>query len=250
MHEALVGVEAKLDRASVHLQSVKDVLRDYLTKDPYLLTGNIDAEGRGPITITGTTPPNELATAAGDCLFNLRSALEYLARQLVEASNQHPNKDTHFPIMAIAPERDRHNQIPTPQIPPQVTSQIRRLLATLQPYTWEDEFFNHPLYVLAKLNNLDKHQMLTFGGYSIGQPRLITGAGSGEWKALRILEDGAEFGLVDQVDMEVKCKLTTHVCFRETEPGAQPRPIVRSLAQILRFIRVNVLGPFERDIFV
>jgi hypothetical protein len=99
----LDGARIKLARAEVHLKELEGRLQDWQVSKPYSVTGAIEPDNRDQLwkVATEPMPPPDLAVI-GDILFNLRSALDHLAWQLVLRANGRPDRRTEFPIFTDA----------------------------------------------------------------------------------------------------------------------------------------------------
>lgn len=96
----MAGAVFKLYRATLHLQELQREIAAYLSSQPhstalyshesgrkYLLRGHLSHE-----------PPEVLPLIVGDCLQNMRVALDHLAWALAELGGEEPPRNTAFPI--------------------------------------------------------------------------------------------------------------------------------------------------------
>lgn len=115
--ELLDGVRQKLIRAREHLETFQSDVTSYAASDPYRIVRKFEdhipeKSGRPGLTWRAKVdaPPSLLlAVIAGDCLHNLRSALDHLAWALVLENGGEPsdtNPKTQFPD----PAEPTHNQ--------------------------------------------------------------------------------------------------------------------------------------------
>jgi hypothetical protein len=158
----LDGVRIKLRRAYLHIQDLKKTL------DPIMETanrpGNIIAEQgedpSKPIYRVQRVPAIDPLCSAmvGDALFNMRSAFDHLAWQLVLLDGGTPCEYTKFPIYD-----SRTNQKGNPRnvtIQPQIQSpEILAALDSVQPYQQVKPQEDN-LWGVNHLNNVDKHRLL------------------------------------------------------------------------------------------
>lgn len=96
--------------------------------------------------------PVEISLLIGDCLYNLRSALDYLVWQLVLAEGNTPTRANAFPIGET--EKWLKSAGRTYLRGVGATAQTR--IARLKPYKGGDDL----LYALHSLMNIDKHRHL------------------------------------------------------------------------------------------
>ena len=160
MSDPVSAATAKLDRARFLYRELATISRQYLfSLGPFEPKVMSDIEGSAyVVTITLPQPPTVLALVLGDFLNNLRSSLDYVARQLVIAAGNSPIDggpgSTQFPIHLAA------KGVPT-TISPGITEGARAILDRIQPYKAEPHAVaKHPLALLSLLNNTDKHQLL------------------------------------------------------------------------------------------
>jgi hypothetical protein len=103
------GVDAKLERAKRHLAVIKREVRAYQGSHPEFAEAVLNPTLPGYDLYSKVTPPSiGLSVKIGDFLFNLRSALDHLARGLVETEGNTPvdvgNRRTAFPILERRPK--------------------------------------------------------------------------------------------------------------------------------------------------
>lgn len=154
----LDGVRIKIDRARHHIGTLREAL------DPIgeLATRSITAQREDQRVVYRVTRTPAIAAAhsatVGEVLYNARSALDHLAWQLVELDGGAPDESTQFPLLpARADKRGRRRGV---QLVPRVMrADIVDALERVQPYQ-ETDPWDHDLYVLNKLCNIDKHRLL------------------------------------------------------------------------------------------
>jgi hypothetical protein len=179
----------RLDRALEHLETLEIEVDKFLNSNPYRV------EGEGDISTTGyvwhvrvrSQPPRLLSLVAGDCIHNIRSPLDNLAWALSEGAADNLRERTAFVI--AADEREFVSQQWRLRALPEAA---RLLMASVQPFAPEqlpcigrmqllagvgdlapqvvdlDDPFarsdergraeKHPLWVLERLWNDDKHR--------------------------------------------------------------------------------------------
>jgi hypothetical protein len=154
--------ELKLDRASHHLDRLNAEIREWRERHTHRYVSHIDREsGKQFAYIKFPEPiPASLRLIIGDCLHNLRSALDNLAYELAvghQGSSPLPDsfdRRSEFPIFGDREwtERERRNKIG--HINPRAQAIIKRL----QPHNRGDEYASDALWMLSELNNMDKHR--------------------------------------------------------------------------------------------
>jgi hypothetical protein len=156
---SLDGVYEKIERARVHQVELTRRLAAVLGRDKQSFTLDAEPEdGKYAFRVSGVPAVDpEWKTIVGDCLFNLRSALDHLAWQLVLVDGGQPLNRTSFPVRKAWDNK--------PLLIPQVSScDILDTLEAVQPYcdTGDppDAPVLHPLWALHRLNIIDKHRQL------------------------------------------------------------------------------------------
>jgi hypothetical protein len=154
--------ELKLDWASHHLDSFEAKVREWRERHTHRYDSHFDREsGTQFVYIRFPEPvPTEFRLIIGDCLHNLRSALDNLAYELaVRHHGSSPLPDpfdrrSEFPIFGDKEWTtwQRRNKIGC--IHPRAQAIIKRL----QPHNRGDEYASDPLWKLNELNNMDKHR--------------------------------------------------------------------------------------------
>jgi hypothetical protein len=152
----------KLDRASYHLDSLDAKVRQWSERHTHRYDSHFDREsGKQIVHIRFAEPvPAEFRLIIGDCLHNLRSALNNLAYELAvghHGSSPLPgslDRRSEFPIFGDREwtPRERRNKIGC--IHPRAQAIINRL----QSHNRGDEFALDPLWKLHELSNMDKHR--------------------------------------------------------------------------------------------
>ena len=182
---------AELERAREHLVTLNDEVSTFLDCKPYEM---FEEHRRGGTELVyrvraHETPPLAWSAIVGDCVQNMRSALNYLAWELA-CLEEDPPYQTAFPIN-VTPESFYQRYKPTrPKVAGQPTPRSglykikgmgRKAQATvvgLQPFNgryglsagtvpaggWRPLWENHPLSRLEKLAGLDRHRALRVVG--------------------------------------------------------------------------------------
>lgn len=157
------GVEAKLRQARTHLIELEGVLAPLFGGDRQEFALEPEpGSGAHLLIVRGVPRPDSLwALLIGDCLHNLRSALDYLAFGIAQAhGSRPPNAQTQFPIHESARDRSGRER---PLLVPEVTDPaVLGALKAVQPYVGpepNDPTVNFP-WQINKLCNIVKHRLL------------------------------------------------------------------------------------------
>jgi hypothetical protein len=154
--------ELKLDRSSYHLDSLDAKVVEWRERHPYEYVVELDRKRdyqRVKIKLI-EPPPDEFRLIIGDCLHNLRSALDNVVYELALAHigiNPFPEDRARlleFPIFGNRAMKAWECRNKIGCIPPDAQAIIKGL----QPHNRGDEFASDPLWKLHELNNMDKHR--------------------------------------------------------------------------------------------
>jgi hypothetical protein len=163
--------QLKLDRALYHLQCLRSEVAIWLESKPYRLIHDVEVESGKKLLIAEPLEPvpPKFALIIGDCLHNLRSALDNLIYELAvtytgfDPLPEHRAKRLQFPIFADRPmtSRECRNQIGC------IHPDAQAFIKESQPYKRGDEDApKHILSILQTLSNKDKHRFPHLGFFS------------------------------------------------------------------------------------
>jgi hypothetical protein len=188
-NDHLHGALLKFRRGQHHGQVIQLFIQQFLNTNPYVVAIEPDPEADNCgifRTKVRKQPPLEWGPIIGDAAHNWRSALDHIAWQLVKVrGNGETSSRTQFPIFDEDPF-----VLPGPDDPPELIKRRRRarnrfkeqvkgmcdadvaLIKRLQPYNRRQGPKGHPLSVLARLSNWDKHNELALSGQTLRGYRL------------------------------------------------------------------------------
>ena len=166
----------KLARAKHHFESFKTEVDRYIQHGTNygVLDANrnvnsaiMDVQVRHPI-------PPDIPLIIGDCVQNLRSALDYLVWEMVIATGSQPSKRNAFPICTtdaafdVEADKKRLRGISDPEL-------IAKIKA-LQPCKNGNVPEQDPLFILDELTNINKHRRILLaslkGNFVLGRSNL------------------------------------------------------------------------------
>jgi len=154
-----VGIRLKIERAKKHISDLEEVIIPFFDGSPYGVGAELDTQiSHYLIHLESVKPlPAIIPLLVGDAVHNLRSALDHLAWQLVEAAGGVPNKDTYFPICndPIKGSQQYASALGKGEIS-KMYSGAEKLLASIQPYQSGDD----TLFCLHTLDIHDKHRIV------------------------------------------------------------------------------------------
>lgn len=149
---SLNGFDVKVERARLHLDALHDANQRLLLDPAYKFVGQIYRNGLDHVYFADN-PPSPDATWAliiGDCVHNLRSALDHLAWQLVILAGNTPTEQTQFPISP---------KLCTPKVAGGISGQATRLIESIQPKHRRNPI-GERLWRIRVLDIIDKHRQL------------------------------------------------------------------------------------------
>ena len=161
--ERLGLVRLKVERAEMHFIELDAAIRTFMATKPYRVVRKVGPQY--PYEISRADPvPDSIGAIIGDAVQNLRSALDHLSRQLLFVAMQVETSDaeTQFPIRNKASEYES------------LLGRIKK-----QGFLREDAFDalqgikaykggkGNALWVLNRLNNIDKHRVILTTGASL-----------------------------------------------------------------------------------
>lgn len=164
----MAGAVLKLWRAQCHLWELSKEIDDFFNLKPYRTALYADEAGLEHVLVAHTThePPVALPLIAGDCMQNMRVALDQLAWALARIGGKEPPRNVACPIY-LAPD-DFHER--TKKGRPTAGSglakirtmpaEARRMIEELQPWHAEDPEL-HPLWTLNEYSRIDRHRTLS-----------------------------------------------------------------------------------------
>ena len=245
----LEGVNAKIGRASESLQNLESDIRGFCEDHRLQLVREIQ-QG---IHVVDSGPPELLidySIRAGEIAYNLRSALDHLVWQLVEANGKTPDRRNEFPIFLEEVEYFKRARSKLKGI----HQRHKELIASFQLYQSNKGIGSH-LWMLHSICNIDKHRYLNvvnLHSFSTAQlegevdPELTHGQTGG--LGLLALLKGTE------QESKVKIDVVVDVCFRDDElenagvrygsqiemAGLKRPPVVFALSSCLTAVKTVV----------
>jgi len=163
--EKIARIHLKIERAKKHINDLYAAEEAFHGPKPHELSvkHHLDT-GKKEIYISHLAKiPDEIGIIAGDAFHNLRSALDHLARQLsLMLPGANPDNEFNFPFF------NRANQFETflKGIKKTLRKDAIDVLAAVQPYKGGR---GHQLWVLNRLDNIDKHRIIiTVGTANVG----------------------------------------------------------------------------------
>ncbi len=162
------SARAKLARANEHLEVFDAEVREFFGSDPYPLTHEFDyLDGVHRWRADLSEPlPSHWPLLVGDCVHNLRSALDHLTWQLAGAKQQ--DRTTQFPIFATHVLFDKYGRNQIKSVP----RRPRTVIEWLQPCRRANPT-DDSLFLVQVFDAEDKHKAITLTGTVVDQLRFI-----------------------------------------------------------------------------
>jgi hypothetical protein len=259
--DKLDGVNAKLARADVHLEAVKSALKDVTHSAPDLVHGELDRRAHVYLfrAQRDSLSPTAVSSVIGDCVHNLRTALDYLVWELVAIAGHAGSAATEFPIFTD-PTRYRAG---APRKIKGVPPGVEAIFEKLQPFygpnsdpfhpDWREPT-EEPLAMLYELDRWDKHRSLNLtednisatlvGFEQLGMIVPPTPAKlPGRFQRGGILA-AAEVS-VDHPDVDVYLRAAYDIAFDRGGPAAG-EPVIQTLTRIRQEVRERIIPAFHQ----
>lgn len=238
----------KLFQANEHLQSLKLEIRAFLERDPYNIVAEPNNERSAYVwrVHIREEPLPTLSLVVGDCIHNLRSSLDHLVFDLAGRPKGRTAGKLEFPIHTTS----EGYLMGAKEKLAGVAGEAQTIIQGLQPYHREGQMFSfepHPLDVLRRLSNIDKHRslhlvwfMATQSDVHASAPATSTDFHSGA------LVDKAVIASIQfaEPDVEVQARFKLLVALDLDRP-AMPIPVLEYLKYLNDFIRFDVLLPLR-----
>lgn len=247
------SAKLKLLRAAEHIKEIENRVATYASSEPHEII--IESERKATMKIT--FPPHDIAIPIGEALYQMRSALDYLAFGLViKMSNLDPESvvwdKVLFPLKLKLPK-----SVTTPPVPfghdsfsqclPGIPIAPFTFIEALQPY-YPLGIPNGWLGILAKLSNIDKHRRLNLLRARVRHTEIRRDSAS-----LRTLDDGAEVRSSAPLDhphvtVDMERRFTAFIAFSERDAlgDADGLHIEDILQSCLETINIAVIPAFEK----
>jgi hypothetical protein len=249
---AVDGIRAKVARGLEHLLALDEKLHAYQDTDPLDLHRQVQADGETSIfTLHVTTPPPlELSVMVGDVVHQLRSAVDHIANSLVLAAGNTPTSRTVFPVLLEPPPGGL-------RVIGGVTDEALAAVAEVQPYQRQSRREEHPMWVLHRLANVDKHRNLHLTVLQVLSATIHTHRPSrgdvvvgGELQARPIGDDDVigVFRFRDEgipLDTELIAGGLTFLAFGEPGPWPSDEPFQQVLERLLEYVSLLLVPKFE-----
>jgi hypothetical protein len=157
MFEKMLSVSGKIRRADEHIAAFGVALRAFWATEPFEISVDANADtGRNLNMVVRAEPiPENLRAIAGDCIQNLRSALDHLVNALVLSNGGTPSNQNEFPVLQgpISNNGERKN---FDRKVKGMRQEAKDQILSMKPYQGGD----NTLWRLHEFSRTDKHVTL------------------------------------------------------------------------------------------
>jgi hypothetical protein len=154
------SVDAKMIRAHETIEILDREINEWFETIKFTIISKTAPDQPRPWLVVWCSdyiPPPRLSVLIGECVHNMRSAVDNLVCGLARTLTPECKcRDLAFPLYKDQDEWSEKADKPLKGIPPAA----REIIRHLQP--WSDTITPHPLTILNKLSNIDKHRALNF----------------------------------------------------------------------------------------
>lgn len=262
MITGLESAHLKLVRAAVHIETIRFLIRDYTAREPSSVTR--EPNGTEKLNFL-EQPPSSIAILAGEVVYQIRSALDHLAFDLVQlnptqiALPKTWDKRCEFPLLLDI--RVKGNPPVPYDLPlpyscferdlPGISVAAYTFIESVQPY-YAREGGGH-LRLLAQLSNIDKHRHLHIVNPQAYVRETVVFADGFDSLSVRRTANGAEIQPAYSPEMlkgavQVQRGFMPFVSFDESAlgKGAATLPVDHILQLCLNGVQSIVVPAFEK----
>ncbi|MBI4479466.1 MAG: hypothetical protein HY651_05545 [Acidobacteria bacterium] len=247
-------MKLKLIRAEEHLSLLDRRIEEYFNGKPLEVVKEADAEFVRFVLRIREQPAPYLGVIIGDCLHNMRSALDHLLWQFINFPLPKEIRANKLSFPIFLKEVRYREEMESNRLPRCISKEAMTLIDGLQPYHGGDQANMHALWFLHELSNRDKHKMIhTTAGAAICDEVALAGTMN---PALfsgivnpAILKDGAELFRLPLAKnatdrMNVNARFRYFVALKETDSWTDDA-VTAYLDRCLNFLRSEIVPAFE-----
>lgn len=258
-------IRAKIARADHHLNILGQKIRPFINSEPYAPRHERDDKSGEYVwrVAIRDEPDPRWGLLISEVAHHLNSALDHLA-WLIAAKHVggRPPKDTSFPIAkGVEDFRRMWTRSSGYYRVRALPLHAQAIIEDEQPYHRGNAFEGHPLWVLRRLANADKHETLVAVGGAAGKGSVEVAQEGGEVPVASVkflngpFEDGDEIARwplpeAGPKGMEIKLnvRFSFHVAFPKASPG-KGREVMRTLVELRNRVNEiqNRLAPFVSE---
>ena len=229
--------------------------KGWLERDAYTLSEEFETDTRQNVLILepGRPPEPEWGVLIGECVHNIRSALDQIVYAGAWRNTNGPisrkvAQDSEFPVFGSRPPTASEMRRRIGALHPDAQT----IIQGLQPYKRLDAFASDDLWILDQFWNLDKHRripvtLLAIKGLGIGRPGENFYIETFEWLGARPPMKGKTklARYIVRGNVNVKRIPEFHVAFGIGTP-AYGAPVIPTLTRLRSYAEEQVLAPLAR----
>lgn len=253
------SVDAKLARAHEHLETLQREITEFIEQTKHNIVIKTDIKHNKTSLVYWTDaehPPIRLSVVVGDCIFNMRCALDHLVCGLIRTKDPTSRcSRVRFPIYKTQADCDNNCATDLKNVPEDAVRAIKQL----QPYRRPaDVIAIDPLVILNTLSNRDKHRAVNLTLSYSKDTRFRVRASDGQVYTFQI-KSPMFTAFPHHLDLPIPVHIlngeipvtaegTSVVTFREVDPWSE-RSVHQVLVTCLMFVENQVvarLKPFFR----
>lgn len=227
----------KVHRAQAHFDVLDAEVRSFLRTKPYFVSMKREPEINGVVVCAEALqkPPATWSVVIGDCVHNLRTALDYLVWQLVKANDGTLTYREEFPVFTNSRDYAQNTSSKIGGVSDLAAERIE----SLQPYSGRNDW-RQDLVTLHDLDRFDKHRALQVTGFVLSGFRMATATSNGNATPEYLVpsgpfEDGQPIGRVaftpigPDAKLEVRPEASFDIAFDEPDSAATGLLVVPAL---------------------
>lgn len=235
----LDGVRAKIKRAKKHIDQFATDSAEFernayaVRLEPNVNAGTLDIF---TMDMGCGEPPIQLRLLIGEIAHQLRSALDHVVFILADKA---PKGSRQFPIFVESDEYESRSHCMIKG----VSYRARAIIEAAQPFQWSPPD-KHPLRMLNKINNTDKHRIIPV--CSVYTSQMSIDFSGGPWYSInfnvgrQVVEDGTKIGTVPlpagyTPEMKMNSEALFTIAFAKIG-NTELEPVIPLLCKLMDFV--------------
>lgn len=230
----------------------------------YQLNANLEAPSTYSLSVSAKEIPiAPLSLVVGDIVQNIRASLDHAVYELglKNGNSDFLNKShrSQFPIIGnknnsgkCVDGRESFKKHAIGDTIKYIGSEAQIFIESIQPFNMDDEYMNHPLWILNYLSNIDKHRVLHVGTAYAGSYTVEKCIVEGDFSNSPVLIGSGKtvikLGSLKPINPKDKLEslISPNMTVSFKDGPAELKPIVPTLASILNFVMGEVLIPIQK----
>jgi hypothetical protein len=237
-------IDEKLARAEEHIKELQVQTDALLGAAPYTTITDDDPKELEEFQtmLAKIHVPPRISIVAGEAINQCRSALDHVAAALVLANKGTVTNQTQFPIFVYRPSCEKES-LRYEGCVRGMTSSAKALIDQEQPFEAKHRD-DHPLTILKRFNNRDKHQAILV---TVAAVRPLVLFDIENTRVSHTPDDLADFTLPANLDMNVQRGFAAYVVFAEFG-SSKNQPVVESVAKLWACVTFNITRKFRVEL--